>query len=56
MSFKPRHGVNWRQLIHAATGVLAGMLLIAPEAPRARRIPVRELRRAEILQWLRSRN
>lgn len=56
MSFNLRNGVNWRQPIHAAAGVLARMLLIAPEVPRARRIPVRAPRRAEIEQWLRSRN
>lgn len=56
MSFETRHGVNWRQLIHAAADFLARMLLVAPKVPRVRRILVRAPRRAEIEQWLRSRN
>ena len=56
MSWKPKHAVNWRQLILAAPGVLARMLLVTPGFPRERCIPVREPRRAEIEHWLRNRN
>jgi hypothetical protein len=51
MSSKPKYEVSRRQLIHAASGVIASMLLIYPALPRARRIPVRQPRRAEIEQW-----
>ncbi|MGE0234822.1 hypothetical protein [Methylocystis sp.] len=54
MSTKPKFGVSWRQLVHAASGVIATMLFISPAFPRARRILVRVPRRAEIEQWRRD--
>ncbi|MFO1101279.1 MAG: hypothetical protein U1E20_00055 [Methylocystis sp.] len=54
MSSKPKYEVSWRRLIDAASGVIARMLLIYPALPRARRIHVRQPRRAEIEQWLRD--
>jgi hypothetical protein len=54
MSTKPKFEVRWRRLAEAASGVIAKMLFISPAFPRARRILVREPRRAEIEQWLRD--
>lgn len=56
MSSKPKLGVDWRQFILEASGVVARMLFLKQdEAPRQRRIYVREPRQAEIEQWLRDR-
>ncbi len=54
MGLKLKLGVNWRQFILEASGV-ARMFLIVPAFLDARRVYVREPRRAEIERWLRNR-